>query len=162
MQSGCPKNIWTVTYNTRKLRKPSSCCWNHHHHNKECETSVTIYVGLKTYSPIRSRTIIVYLFILGICTFDRIRASSTSIYRALRNSYARHELFLTRHLKKKCFVILVYQCRTNQNASLNLIHSHCHRTSIYLIQLPECKSQEECLDCFGYIDTGHKFKKLSP
>ena len=41
-----------------------------------------------------------------------------SIYRALRNSYVRHGLLLTRHLKDKCFVILVKD-NIDKNVSLN-------------------------------------------
>ena len=97
-----------ITYNTRKLRKPSSCCRNHRHHSKGRETSVTFYFGLKIYSAIRSRTIIDCLFSLEICiSYDRILSNTKSIYEILCNSYARHRLFLTRNMEKKCFVILM-------------------------------------------------------
>ena len=142
-----------VTYNTRKLRKPSSHCLNHRHHNKERETSVTIYVVFKLCSTARSRTIIDYLFSLAICaSYGRILTLTKSIYDVLHKSCA---------LKSKCSIIFVKD-NIDKNASANLIHSHYHVASISLLQFLECKSQEECLDGFGYIDTAQKSKKLSP
>ena len=48
------------------------------------------------------------LFSLGICiSYDRILSNTKSIYEILCNSYARHRLFLTRNMEKKCFVILM-------------------------------------------------------
>ena len=148
-----------VTYNTRKLRKPNSRCLNHRHHHKERETYVALYFGLKLYSVVSSRTIIDYLFSLGICiSSDTILSITKSIYEVLRKSYSRHRLFLPRHLKKKCIVILVKD-NIEKNVFPNLIHSYYHGTSISLLQFPECESQGQCLESFDYIDTAHKFKK---
>ena len=39
---------------------------------------------------------------------------------------------------------------------------HYHVTSISLLQFAEWDYQGECLENFDYIDSSHKFKKLSP
>ena len=61
-----------VTYNTGKLKK-STHALNHRHHKRERETPVTMYVGLKLYLTVRSKTIIDHLFHLGISIYhDRV------------------------------------------------------------------------------------------
>ena len=115
-----------VTYNTRKLWKPSSRCLNHRHHNKERETSVTIYVGFKFYSEVRSRIVIDYLFSLAIwISYGRILTFTKSIYDVLHKSCARHWLFLPVHLRNKFSIILVKDY-IHKNGSANLAHSYYH------------------------------------
>ena len=165
MEGRCSQAVLTlsgmVTYNARKLKK-STRSLNRRHHKKERETSVTMYVGLKLYSTVRSKTIIEYLFHLGISiSYDRILSITKSIYEVLRRNYVRHGIFLPRNLRKGCFVILVKD-NIDKNASANLVHSHYHGTSVSLLQFPEWENQGECLDSFDYIDAVHNFNKLSP
>ena len=62
-----------VTFNARTITKKRTRSYSHRHHIKDRETSSNIYVGLKIYSMVRSRTLIQYLFDLGICiSYDRI------------------------------------------------------------------------------------------
>ena len=128
----------------------------------ERETSVSIYVGLKLYSTVKSKTIIDNTFNLGMCiSYPRILSITKSIYEALCKSYARHGIFLPSNLKKGCFVILIKD-NIDKNASAHLVHSHYHGTSISLLQFPDAGNQGESLDNFDYIDAAHKLKKLSP
>ena len=46
-----------VTYTTRKLKEPPHTL-NHRHYEMEYKTPVTVYVGLKLYLTVRSKTII--------------------------------------------------------------------------------------------------------
>ena len=46
-----------VTYTTRKLKKPPHAL-NHRHYEMEYKTPVTVYVALKLYLTVRSKTII--------------------------------------------------------------------------------------------------------
>ena len=63
-------------------------------------------------------------------------------------------------MKKGCFIVLVKDI-IDKNASPNLARSHYHGTSISLLQFPEWENQGERLENFDYIDSVHKFKKLS-
>ena len=54
-----------ITYNVRIIKKPRIINLDNRHHDKENETSINIYVGLKLYSTVRSR-ILDSLFQLGI------------------------------------------------------------------------------------------------
>ena len=95
-----------VTYNTRKLKK-STHALNHRHNKRERGTPVTMYVGLKLYSTVRSKTIIDHLFYLGISiSYDRVLSITKSLYEVLRRNYVQHNIFLLTHLTKGCFVVL--------------------------------------------------------
>ena len=149
-----------VTYNTRKLKKFNHAL-NHHHHKKEHETPVTIYVCLKLYSTVGSKTIIDHLFHLGTSiSCDRVLPITESLYEVLRRNYVQHNIFLPTNLKKECFVVLVKD-NIDKNASSNLVKSHYYGTSISLLQFPERENQGESLENFDYTDSIHKFKKLS-
>ena len=43
-----------ITYNIRTIKRPGITNVDNHHHDKEKETSIHIYVGLKLYSTVRS------------------------------------------------------------------------------------------------------------
>ena len=62
-----------ITYNFRTIKTPRITNLDNRHHDKEEETSINIYVGLKLYSTVRSLTLIDCLFQLGLCiSYDRI------------------------------------------------------------------------------------------
>ena len=150
-----------VTYNTKKLKK-SIHASNHHHHKRKSETPVTMYVSLKLYSTVRSKTILGRLFHLGISIFhDTVLSIKKSLYELLPRNYVQHNIFLTTNLKNVCFVVLVKD-NIDKNASSNLIKYHYHGASISLVQFPEWENQGEILNNFDYIDSVHKFKKVSP
>ena len=72
-----------ITYNIRTIKRPRITNLNNHHHDKEKETSINIYVGLKLYSTVRSRTFIDCLFQIGMCIlYDRI-FSTTNLFMRL-------------------------------------------------------------------------------
>ena len=122
-----------VTFNIRKLRKTTGRSITHRRHKKERETSVSIYIGLKIYSTVRSRTLIQYLLELGICiSYDRILSITKFVYESLRSNFARHGIFLPTNLRKGCFVVQVKD-NINKNATANLVQSHYHGTSISLL-----------------------------
>ena len=77
----------SITYNIRTIKRPRITNLDNRHHDKEKETPVNIYVGLKLYSTVRSRTLISCLFQLGICiSYDRILSIIKSLYEALRTT----------------------------------------------------------------------------
>ena len=165
IEGKCSQAVLTLsdmsTYNSRKLKK-SNHALNHRHHKTERETPVTMYVGLKLYSTLRSKTIIDHLFHLGISiSYDGVLSITKSLYEVLHRNYVQHIIFLPTNLKKGYFVVLVKD-NIDKNASSNLVKSHYHRTSISLLQFPEWENEGESLENFDYIDSVHKFKKLSP
>ena len=150
-----------VTNNTRKLKK-STHALNHCHHRRERETPVTMYVGFKLYSTVRSKTIIDHLFHLGISiSYDRVLSITKSLYEVLRRNCVQQNIFLPTNLEKGCFIVLV-KGNIDKNASSDLFRSHYHGTSISLPQFSEWENQGESLEKFDYIDSVHKFNKLSP
>ena len=152
-----------VTFNSRTLKKTQSRSLSHRrrHHKKERETSVSIYVGLKIYSMVRSRTLVQYLFELGICiSYDRILSITKSLYDTLQKSYAEHGIFSLTHLRKGCFVVLVKD-NIDKNATANLVSSHFHGTGISLLHL-EYENQGERLTTIDFSDSSHQSKKLAP
>ena len=50
------------TYNIRTIKRHRITNLDNRHHDKGKETSINIYVGLKLYSTVRSRTLIDCLF----------------------------------------------------------------------------------------------------
>ena len=94
-------------------------------------------------------------------SYDRILSITKSIYETLRGNYARYGIFLPINLKKGCFVILVKD-NIDKNAKANLVKSHYHGTSIYLLQFPHDEEQGGKLDGAGFIDVSFDSKKLSP
>ena len=56
-----------ITYNVRTIKRLRITNLDSRHHDKEKKKSINIYVGLKLYSTVRSRTLIDCLFQLGIC-----------------------------------------------------------------------------------------------
>ena len=73
-------------------------------HNKEKETPINIYVALKLYSTVRSRTLIDCLLQLGICiSYDKALSITKYLYEALRNTFSYYKIFLPTNLKKGGF-----------------------------------------------------------
>ena len=58
--------------------------------------------------------------------------------------------------------VLLLRHNTGKNASSNLIHSHDHVTSIFLIEFQECNSQDEYLNSSAYVDTVLYVQKVIP
>ena len=51
-----------ITYNIRTIKRHGITNVDNHHHDKEKETSIHIYVGLKLYSTVRSQTLSIVYF----------------------------------------------------------------------------------------------------
>ena len=148
-----------ITYN---IKRPRITNLYNRHHDKEKETSLNIYVGLKLYSTVRSRTLIDCLFQLGICiSYDRILSITKSLYEALRTTFGHYKIFLPTDLKKGCFTVSA-NYNIDKNATANLVQSHFHGTGISLFQLLDDENQGESLNCHGYIDVVYSIKKLAP
>ena len=151
-----------VTFNARTITKKRTRSYSHRHHIKDRETSSNIYVGLKIYSMVRSRTLIQYLFDLGICiSYDRVLSITKSLYEQPQSSYDEHGIFIPRNLRKGCFVILVKD-NIDKNATANLVSSHFHGTGISLLQHVEYENQGEFINISEYLDSSHHSKKLAP
>ena len=56
-----------ITFNIRRLEKSKQPCSTCHAHKKERETPSVIYISLKIYATVRSRSIIDHLLQLGMC-----------------------------------------------------------------------------------------------
>ena len=70
-----------MAYNIRTIKRPRITNLDNRHHDKEKETLINTYVGLKLYLTVRSETLIDSLFRLGICiSHDRILSTSKSLY----------------------------------------------------------------------------------
>ena len=142
-----------VTFNARKLKRKSKkeSTLEHRHHKKERETSTSIYVSLKLYSMVRSKTLIDYLFSLGICiSYSRVLSITKSIYEQLQNSYSEHGIFLPTILKKNCFVVLAKD-NIDKNATANLVSAHFHGTGISLLQHAEYENQGDCIEVSRFL-----------
>ena len=151
-----------ITYNIRTIKRPRITNLDNRHHDKEKETSVNIYVGLKLYSTVRSRTLIDCLFQLGICiSYDRILSITKSLYEALRTTFYPYKIFLPTNLKKGCFTVSAKD-NIDKNATASLVKSHFHGTCISLFQLLDHENQGESLDCHGFINAVYNIKKLAP
>ena len=124
-----------ITYNIRTIKRPRITNLNNHHHDKEKETSVNIYVGLKLYSTVRSETLIDCLFQLDICIlYNRILSMTKFVYEALRTTFGHYKIFLPTYLKKGCFTVSAKD-NIDKNDTANLVQSHFHGTGILLFQL---------------------------
>ena len=121
------------------------------HHDKEKETSINIYVGLKLYSTVRSRTLVYCLFQFCICiSYDRILSITKSLYEALRTTFGHYKILLPTNLKKGCFTVSAKD-NIDKNATTNLVQSHFHGTDISLFQLLNHENQGESFDYHGFI-----------
>ena len=70
-----------MAYNIRIIKRPRITNRDNRHDDKEKETSINIYVGLKLYLTVRSQTLIDSVFQLCICiSYDRILSTTKSLY----------------------------------------------------------------------------------
>ena len=151
-----------ITYNIRTTERPRITNLDNRHNDKEKETSINIYVGLKLYLIVRSWTLVVCLFQLGICvSYKRILSITKSLYEALRTTFGHYKIFLPTNLKKGCFTVFTKD-NIDKNAIANLVKSHFHGTGISLFQLLDHENQGESPDCHGFVDAVYNIKKLAP
>ena len=67
-----------IMYQYRKMTGHSSFVTSLHRHVKERETPVPVYVGLKLYASLRTKTVIQHFFSLGLTiSYDRCLSSAT-------------------------------------------------------------------------------------
>ena len=70
-----------MAYNIGTIKRLRITNRDNRHHDKEKETSINIYVGLKLYLTVRSQTLIDSVFQLGTCiSYDRILSTTKSLY----------------------------------------------------------------------------------
>ena len=121
-----------ITYNIRTIQRPRITNLDNRHHDNEKKTSINIFIGLKLYSTVRSRTLVDCLFQLGICiSYDRILSITKSLYEALRTTFGHYKIFLPTNLKKGCFTVSAKD-NIDKNATENLVQSQFHGTGIWL------------------------------
>ena len=149
-----------ITYNIRTIERPRIRNLGNRYLDKERETSIDIYVGLKLYSTVRSRTLIHCLFQLGIyISYDfGILSITKSLYEALRTTFGHYKIFLPTNLKKGCFTVSAKD-NIDKNATENLVQSQFHGTGIWLFQLLDHENQG---NYHGFIDAVYSIKKLAP
>ena len=76
-------------------------------HLKALETPVPIYIGLKLYATVRSRTLIDKLFHLGICiSYVRVLDICDSIASLILEKYEKEKVFVPQMLKLNVFTII--------------------------------------------------------
>ena len=153
-----------ITFHARKVQKSKTNFSSvaRRTHKNDRETPVTIYIGLKLYSAVRSRTLIQSLYEIGVCiSYDRILSITKSIYDSLNVNYDNSGIFLPQKMRKGIFLILLKD-NIDKNARANLVHSHYHGTSISILQFPEYEGHGCKLDLSDYINSSSKSRKLSP
>ena len=83
-----------ITYNIGTIKRSRITNLDNRHYDKEKEISINIYVGLKLYSTVRSRTLVDCLFQLDICiSYNRILSITKSLYEALRTTFGHDKIF---------------------------------------------------------------------
>ena len=116
---------------TREYRKR----WDNHQsttrlHLKARETPVPIYIGLKLYTTVRSRTLIDKLFHLGICvSYARVLDICDSISSLMLEKYEKEKVFVPQMLKLNVFTIIAKSTKVSR---------HFHGISMTLMQFLSC------------------------
>ena len=83
-----------ITYNIRTIQRPRITNLDNRHHDNEKKTSINIFIGLKLYSTVRSRTLVDCLFQLGICiSYESILSITKYLYEALRTTSGHYKIF---------------------------------------------------------------------
>ena len=122
---------------TNFRNKPQSNFQHGHQKNtRNHKSPVHIYIALKLYSTVRSKTLIDHMFQLGICSsYDRILEVTKSLSDDLANRYKHDGVFCPSKLKKGVFTMIAKD-NCDLNATSSAATMHYHGTSMTVMQCP--------------------------
>ena len=132
-------------------------------HNKNQETPLLQYVGLKIFYNTRSRKLIDDLYHLGLSVpYDRVLNLTKMFYEELRQSYIIYNCFFPRILRKGIFSVWLKD-NIDVNPKANFNKSSYHGTSSSMIQFPMNKADGEVFSPITSAgNISHDSKKLMP
>ena len=108
----------------------------HQRTNVNHETPVHLYIALKLYSTVRSKTLIDHMFHLGICSsYDRVLEVTKSLSDDSTKQYKHDGVFCPSKLKKGVFTIIAKD-NCDLNATSSTATMHYHGTSMTVMQCP--------------------------
>ena len=131
-------------------------------HLKHKETPISIYITLKLYVLVRSKTLIERLHSLGICiSYDRLLDITKDISETMLSQYERDGVFLPSVLKKDIFTMIAKD-NVDFNAKSSTASKHFHGTSMSVLQFPsfENPSPLPSIEIDSLIWTPSKSKKV--
>ena len=110
-------------------------------HVKERETPVPVYVGLKLYAFLSTKTVIQRFFSLGLSIlYDRCLSICNDIGLNMLKKYDLEGMFVGSHVTLEIFIIIA-----NDNIELNArsttVNKHFHRISKTTMQFPSKENQ---------------------
>lgn len=124
-----------VMYQYRKITGSSSVT-TVRRHSKERETPVPVYVGLKLYSSLRSKTVIQRFFSLGLCiSYDRVLEICNNISLNLLKRFEHNGVFVAGHLTRNTFTIIAKD-NIDLNSRSTKQKKHFHGISMSTMQFP--------------------------
>ena len=111
-----------IMYNFQKNKRKKSVQSTRHF--KYRETPVVIYVSVKIFSILRSKTLIEHFFMLGICIpYSRILNITKDIADRILQQYERDKVFLPEMLRELLFTIIAKD-NVDLNSSSNMAAGH--------------------------------------
>ena len=148
-----------IMYNFKKNSKTVTSTRKKHARSRE--TSLPIYVGLKMYATVRSKTLINRLFHLGICiSYSRCLEICNLMALSLLEKYDQDKVFVANSLKLHLFTVIAKD-NIDMNASCTKIKQHFHGISMTTMQFPTSLSRgilQDTLYGFGTDNTERKLK----
>ena len=130
-----------VMYQYRKMTGHSSSVTSLRRHVKERETPAPVYVGLKMYASLRTKTVIQRFFSLGLSiSYDRCLSICNNISLNMLKKYELEGVFVAGHLTIETFTI-ISKDNIDPNAILTKVKKHVHGISMTIMQLPLKENQ---------------------
>ena len=130
-----------VMYQYRKMTSHSSSVTSLRRHITERETPVPVYVGLKMYTSLRTKTLIQRFFSLGLSiSYDRCLSICNNISLNMLKKYDLEGLFVASHLTIETFTVIAKD-NIDHNAISTKVKKHFHRISMTIMQFPSKENQ---------------------
>ena len=130
-----------LMYRYRKMTDHSSSVTSLRTHVKERETPVMVYVGLKLYASLRTKTVIQRFFSLGLSIlYDRCLSICNNISLNMLKKYDLEGVFVASHLTLETFTIIAKD-NIDLNAISTKIKKRFHGISMAIMQFPSKENQ---------------------
>lgn len=159
--SQCSKTVAQLTmFHYRKMSKHSSDVVSVRRHPRERETPIPIYLGLKLYATVRSKTLIQRLHFLGVSvSYDRVLFICNNISLNILKNYDLDGVFVSGNLEFGTFMVIAKD-NIDVNARSTKIKHHFHGISMTTIQFPSANQpgtkRDVIYDLSSKIDSSHK------
>ena len=125
-----------VMYQYRKMSYHSSSATSLRRHVKERETPIPVYVGLKLYASLRTKTVIQRFFSLRLSiSYDRCLSICNKVSLNMMKMYDLEGVFVASHLTLETFTITAKN-NINLNAISTKMKKHFHELSMTTMQFP--------------------------